>query len=326
MFHIFIKLEKESLLKLKSIIKGLSCLLLCVASIPAIYAELKDHLHDPSKKDLKGVFLIFDNVDDIKNYSKPKKYRSGADLYSIKLNISGSAQPNLKDVEYIIATAQQFVTDHKKIFFVDLRQEPHALLNDNAVSWFGFRNQVAYNLEQRLVARLSLSKTAKVYRAVDKLEDGFFIPKNYSVITIHKVVTEQRAVESLGVKYQRFVVTDHFAPEEKQVDLFVHFIKNLPRDAWVHFHCRGGKGRTTTFMVLYDIIVNAHLLPLDVILQRQYNLGGVKLSESTFNVIRKKWKEPAAKYRYGFIKKFYKYVLDPEGYNKCKWSEWLKGN
>jgi len=311
----FIKLGKESLLKLKSIIK-----LLCIASMLSmlnIYADTTD---------LKGVILIFDNINNIKNYSEPKKYRTGIVLQPIKLYVSGSAQPNLKDFEYIIAQAQQFVKNHNKIFIVDLRQEPHALLNDNAVSWFGFRNQVAYSLEQQLILQLFLAKTANVYRAVDKLEDGFFIPKNYSTVAIHKVVTEQQAVEELGVKYQRFLVADHFAPEAKQVDLFVQFIKNLPKDAWVHFHCRGGKGRTTTFMVLYDIIKNAHLLPLDDILRRQYNLGGINLSEPLVRVIRKKWKEPAAKDRYGFIKKFYKYVLDPEGYNKQNWSEWLKRN
>ena len=76
-------------------------------------------------------------------------------------------------------------------------------------------------------------------------------------------------------------------------------------------------------MVLYDIIKNAHTLALEDILQRQYDLGGTKLSKSDFQEIRKKWKEPAAKDRYWFIKNFYKYVLDPEGYSKRDWSEWV---
>ncbi len=282
-----------------------------------VYADLKD---------LKGVFLIFDSVNDpntINHYNKPKKYRSGAGLHPTKLNVSGSGQPNLRDLEYIITEAQRFIKDPNKIFIVDLRQEPHAFLNDNAVSWFGFRNQVSYNLEKQLVSELSIKKTAKIYKGIDKLEDGYFIPKNRYTITIHKVVTEQQAVESLGVRYQRFVVTDHFAPRAEQIDLFVQFIKNLPEDCWLHFHCRGGKGRTTTFMVLYDIIKNAHTLALEDILQRQYDLGGTKLSKSDFQEIRKKWKEPAAKDRYWFIKNFYKYVLDPEGYSKRDWSEWV---
>ena len=94
-----------------------------------VYADLKD---------LKGVFLIFDSVNDpntINHYNKPKKYRSGAGLHPTKLNVSGSGQPNLRDLEYIITEAQRFIKDPNKIFIVDLRQEPHAFLNDNAVSW-----------------------------------------------------------------------------------------------------------------------------------------------------------------------------------------------
>ncbi len=314
----FIKLVKENLLKLKLKSK-LWCCLLCIIGLVStsnIYADLKDP---------KNISLVYDNINNIKNYSKPKKYRNGLDLYSLQLNISGSAQPNLKDFEYIIAKAKQIVKNYNKIFLVDLRQEPHALLNDNAVSWFGFRNQVSNTLEQDLILQLSLLKTAKVCRVVDKLEDGVFMPKHCSSVAIHKVITEQQAVEGLGVKYQRFIVTDHFAPNDEQVDLFVQFMKKLPSNSWVHFHCRGGHGRTTTFMVLYDIINNAHLLSLNDILERQHNLSGTKLSTTQFKNIRKKWKEPAATARYSFIKKFYKYVLDPKGYIKCNWSEWVTG-
>lgn len=265
--------------------------------------------------------LIFDNINPNQT---PKAYRSGLDLPYAKLNISGSAQPNLNNFEYIINQAKKAAIFTNKIFIVDLRQEPHAILNNQAISWFGFRNQVPYLLEQQLINQLTINKKIKIYHSINKLPNGYFTPKNYTEVVIQKIISEEQALKELGVNYQRFLVIDHFAPSAEQIDLFIHFIKSLPLDSWIHFHCRGGKGRTTTFMALYDIIKNAPKLSLKEILKRQHTLGGTKLATIKFNLLRKKWKESSAKDRYIFLQKFYKYVIDPEGYNKYSWSEWNK--
>lgn len=277
-----------------------------------------------SLNDRKKFFLIFDNLNEVSNYTLPKKYRNAIHLTSRPLYLSGSAQPTFRDLKYIIKEAKKFVSDHNHIFIIDLRQEPHVFLNNKAISWYGFRNQVTNKLEQQLIAQLSRLKTVKIYKGINKLDEGYFIPKNYIYIPVNTIQTEQQITTKLKVKYKRFLVTDHYAPEPKQVELFIEFLKKLPPKYWLHFHCRGGKGRTTTFMVLYDIIKNANVLSLEEILNRQQYLGGIKLSTYQFKMHNKKWKEPAAKERYKFIKNFYNYVLDPKGYNFTTWSKWLK--
>lgn len=272
--------------------------------------------------------LIFDNINNFNNNHTVKKYRNGANLMP-SLNASGSAQPNPSDLKHIIHHTNSYFsgdyagTSSGKIFIIDLRKEPHAMLNEYAVSWYGFKNQVPNHLEQKLIGQLLKQKTIRVYKNIDKLPDGYFIPRGFSIIKPKHIVTEQAMVEKLGANYLRILVTDHHAPEADQVDLFINFIKNLPTHAWLHFHCRGGKGRTTAFMTMYDIIQNGKILTLDDILKRQYQLGGIKLSSINFTLNRKKWKEPAAKERYDFMQNFYEYVLDPNGYNKLSWSAWM---
>jgi protein-tyrosine phosphatase len=275
----------------------------------------------------KKTILIFDNIQNIDTQDHdaklPKKYRHGLSLQP-QLYASASAQPNKPDLQYIINQAKINLPKAKSpnIVIIDLRQEPHAFLNGLAVSWYGFRNQIAYQLEPQLIDKLQQQKTVRVYKGIDKLQDGYFIPKGFSNITISDLQTEQQVVEQLGANYFRLKVTDHHAPDNAEVDLFVEFIKRLPKNSWLHFHCRGGKGRSTTFMAMYDMILHAKKLSLEDILARQQQLGGAKLDKNKYLTERQKWKEPAIANRYQFIQKFYQYVLDPSGYNKNSWNNW----
>lgn len=298
------------MLKLQFIIRFICVALLCNSCYP---------------KNKNRVILVFDNVNSgtEKACSQPRNYRNAMLLNSLPIPISGSAQPNLQDFKYIIKEAKKYVPQ-KNIFIVDLRKEPHALLNQKAVSWYGFRNQVTNDLETKLINNLRKLKSTKVYQGINKLEEGYFIPTTYIQEPIKTITTEKKAITTLQAEYTRLLVVDHYAPEAQQVDLFLEFIKTLPPEHWVHFHCRGGKGRTSTFMVLYDIIQNASQLSLDSILNRQLNLGGSKLSKYTFTATRKQWKSSAAQNRYIFIKQFYNYVLDNQGYQKTRWSKWIQ--
>src|SRR5262245_16180145 len=56
------------------------------------------------------------------------------------------------------------------------------------------------------------------------------------------------------VQYLRIPVTDHCAPSDTAVDKLCGLRDEARKDprSWVHFHCHGGDGRTTTFLTLYD--------------------------------------------------------------------------
>lgn len=272
------------------------------------------------KNIFKNHILVFDNSI---STNIPKRYRHGANL-SPPLYVSSSAQPNLKDFEYIIQYSKKKTRakSNSRIFIIDLRQEPHAMLDGKAVSWYGLKNQVPNYYEKHLINQLKKSTNIKVYTGINKLPEGRFIPKGYIFTTNKNLLTEQQLVNQLGAKYLRLLVTDHFAPNNHEINVFVDFIKKLPKNSWVHFHCRGGRGRSTTFMAMLDIIQNSKQLTLDAIIERQKKLGGINLAKTEFSTERKKWKTDPAKQRYDFIKNFYEYVIDPNGYTKSSWLEW----
>lgn len=114
---------------------------------------------------------------------------------------------------------------------------------------------------------------------------------------------------------------DHFRPEDSDVDHFVAFYKQLPKDAWLHYHCYAGMGRTTIFFVIHDILKNAGSVSFDDIIQRQKLIGIVDLSdipEKKRNYGRKAYIE-----RYQFVAHFYDYVKENPKL-EVPYSVWVK--
>lgn len=107
------------------------------------------------------------------------------------------------------------------------------------------------------------------------------------------------------------------------INHLVSFFEKLPKDANVYFHCSHGRGRTTTFLIIYDIFKNAHQVSLKDIIERQYCLGGENASDT---VLWKKgtWSQEDLIKRKILINDFYSYMTDPEGYPKRQWSKWKK--
>ena len=68
-------------------------------------------------------------------------------------------------------------------------------------------------------------------------------------------------------------VTDDQLPKENTINDFIKFVQNTPKDSYLHFYCKAGVGRTTTFMILYDIMKNYNTVPLNDIIIRQVKLG-----------------------------------------------------
>src|SRR5439155_21647661 len=79
---------------------------------------------------------------------------------------------------------------------------------------------------------------------------------------------EHDVVQRAGASYVRITVTDHTRPLDDEVDRFVLAVRALSENAWAHFHCEAGLGRTTTFMVLFDILRNPNRVSLDNLVGR----------------------------------------------------------
>lgn len=217
------------------------------------------------------------------------------------LNISGSGQFSENGLIFL----KQAIGDKAPIIIVDLKQESHGFINGTAVSWINVKNNLNKALTKAQVLENENSKVQSI-----TINKKISVDKQ-NLVPI-KVQNEDELVESMGMLYERIPVTDKQKPTDDTVDYFVQFIKALPQNTWVHFHCEEGLGRTTVFMVMYDIMKNAKKIDFNDIMNREILIGGLNLLED--------------KNRAQFIKNFYNYALQDHDDFNTTWSQWLKNN
>lgn len=135
------------------------------------------------------------------------------------------------------------------------------------------------------------------------------------------VVSEAQEAQRHGYSYVRLPIGSKYTTSDKNIDDFVTFFYSLPQDAFVFYHCRHGKGRTSMLLVMSDIMKNAPQVGLQDIVKRQHLLGSVDLfdvnpwTKGTYAVdLLKKRKE--------FIEKFYQFVCQRKAGGIQKWSQW----
>lgn len=221
------------------------------------------------------------------------------------LNISGSAQFT-KD--QLLNLKNSINKDN--ICIVDLRQESHGMINDLAISFLnpykdlnnGFTTEQTIKAENSLLNKIKIGNTIQLYK-----HTGIFIKD----ITVDFISNESQLVTEADMQYKRFAVKDNSAPTPDIVDEFVEFIKNKPDDIHLHFHCAAGKGRTTSFMVMYQAMKNNSNLTLEQLLSYQSNIGGVNLHDNNI--------------QYNFLEDFCNYVQKNKDSNySISYSQWIK--
>jgi protein-tyrosine phosphatase len=233
------------------------------------------------------------------------------------LNISGSGALSEKGLAMI-----KEKIGSKSIIDVDLRQEDHGFVNGMGISWFGENDQANKGISRdQIIAdeKNKLNGISKDKHVVfDKLPKGKSINTISEINNPESVQTEEELAKSLGMNYLRITVTDHEKPLDDQVDLFVGLVKNLQQDTWLHFHCRGGAGRTTTFMAMYDMMHNAKNVSFEDIMKRQTLIGGSDLLKGE--------DQDESQDRSNFMEEFYNYCKDDKDEFQTSWSEWIKSN
>ena len=245
--------------------------------------------------------------------------RAGLD----ELKASASGQPSVAALSTLREKilAQQF---DAKIIVVDLRQESHGFANSIPVSWYVEHNaanagktdaEVEADEFERLKNLRGVETTFKPLGNADK--------QTFKPVTIvpRFMQTEREACEQLGVEYKRFAAADMQFPAPEIVDEFITFVATLPEKSWLHFHCQAGHGRTTTFLVMYDIMRNPEL-SLEEICRRQYLLGGSNLLVEPEG---DDWYARMSRDRAKKIRLFYEFVQGTRSEQiGLQWSEWLK--
>lgn len=253
------------------------------------------------------------------NESLPRNFRrtstqihlTKTEKFSLKgldrLNISGSQQFSEKNLPILLKE----INTSKPITVVDLRQESHGFINGLPVSWGNLNNDVNKGLsrdeviekETKELNSIPLNTPVTVYKA----------PNNSMIPT--KVFNEDTLVTSKNLSYIRIPVTDLGLPTDDMVDYFLETYKNLPKDSWIHFHCKEGIGRTTTFMIMYDMLKNYNEVSATDIIDRQLLLS--KFNEVTI-------RDFYTPDRYKFLLNFYNYCKENGDSFNVSWSKWSK--
>lgn len=276
-------------------------------------------IQEPYCKSRSNKLRLVINSDNAKEL--PDNFRKTIDLANFKdnkvINLNGLANLNASASSQFsengLVFLKQSIGHAMPIIIVDLRQESHGFINGVAISWVDNHNKANKGLTKEAV--LTDENTRLQGILLNKpiyIGDITLIPK--------KLENEKRLVQSYDMSYMRIPVTDNEIPNNDMVDYFIKFVNSLLPNTWLHFHCKAGVGRTTTFIVMYDMMKNAKNVSLQDIMNRQVLLGGKNLLRDEQLLINRS--EQRAK----LIKRFYRYCVENNDNFKTTWSQWIRQN
>lgn len=254
----------------------ISSLLICSLLSPLTPHKISALINEPNnniQKSSTQVYLVRDN----NTYDVlPSKFRKSSDLQTIanndeinitgleSLNISGSQQFSKMNLPILLKA----IDTKLPIIIFDLRQESHGFINGIPISFANEKNNANEGLSNSEVIKKEKSQ-------LDSINIG--VPISFhndpnQTITPKEVFDEQTLVTSNNLGYKRVFATDEVLPSPEVIDSFVSIIKDLKEENWLHFHCKEGIGRTTSFMIFYDMMKNYNDVSAEDIINRQINL------------------------------------------------------
>ncbi|GKX66685.1 fused DSP-PTPase phosphatase/NAD kinase-like protein [Inconstantimicrobium mannanitabidum] len=295
-------------------------LILYILVLPFVFllsANANNYVMLANSSNSDEIQLILDNV----HYDKlPNHFRTTSNLAKLKnsnfnlaglneLNISGSQQFSKNNLSILLKN----IGTNLPITIIDLRQESHGFINEFPVSWENKRDNANTGLS---VSQITMRERS-LLKDIPLNQPLTFTNKPEVTVIPKTTFDEQDLVKENNLSYLRLPVTDYELPTNQAIDYFTQFVKKHPRNTWIHFHCKEGVGRTTTFMIMYDIMKNCNLATLDEIIQRQTSLPSFDTS-TIENFSKSNNKD--------FFSKFYFYCKANGKDLNPSWSNWLKLN
>jgi hypothetical protein len=248
----------------------------------------------------------------------PLPSRAGLDT----LRASGSAQFTAPQLPAIVERVG------RPLIVVDLRQESHGFLDGQAVSWYAMHDQAnvvrslvdVQQSERRRLEALTGPDPVTALVIKSRSDSGTIHDADEIMLGAYAALTEQQLTRSLGLGYFRISATDFLPPTPENVDRFISFAASLPPETWLHFHCHGGDGRTTTFLAVWDMMHNAGSVSADDIVRRHALIGPEDLDRVG---TPESWTYPFRIERAAFIRRFHEYAREqaPTGF-VVPWSSW----
>lgn len=261
----------------------------------------------------------------------PVRFRIISPSDSVKFSSGGIFTKN----QFKSALNKIKIFDKKNIYIIDLLKEYHGFIDYecNAVP-FSFRakhNTVNFGINYHEVEKFENHITSvmnnKYHNSVNILSrfstSEAAIENIYQSITIKNphFLTEKQLVESFSdektnLLYKRIPCVDHSAPSIEGIIDFSYFIQNKfnSETDWLHIHCHGGKGRSTSFSLIFDILMRVknselHNISFSDLLTVHHKSGGKDLHVSNEDEI---WKLKLTEDRYKLLYKIYNVLVTIE--------------
>jgi len=283
--------------------------------------------------------LVKDISDKALKANLPKTFRIDS-----RNQASASAQLTKEHLDHVLKEIGRSDCP-ETVTVVDLRQESHGFANGIPFSWYRCKNLINFGKTR---SGAMFSETEALENLQHNIDNGLFPTISLHEIRVKllgsiysaeelilqepvKIESEEQVCTSLGVNYARFPVVDHHNPDEIVADAFVRFVTTLfvpdskdseesssnspKKQQWLHFHCKGGRGRSTSFISMFSMLL--HYLRIDNDLKvmtvedfigTQHTIGGSDLFKPP-RCKNKQWKMAAFKNRERFLRYFYEYCV-----------------
>ncbi|OPJ55674.1 fused DSP-PTPase phosphatase/NAD kinase-like protein [Clostridium oryzae] len=267
----------------------------------------QNHLYNQSEMllDSSTYNILPNNFRKTSDLTLLKKYGGLNQSGLYRLNISGSAQFSKQN---LLSLLKNINTPLNKVV-VDLREEPHCFINGIPASWSNLRKDKNITVTSN---QILADEATEINNIKLKIPINFCNNNTLSIVP-HSIKNEQSLAKSRKLSYIRIPVSEDRVPTDDIVDSFVKHIKQQPVDIWLHFHCRDGVSRTTTFMIMYDMMKNYNKVPADDIIKRQLILGNFN------NAQIKSFSDQKV---CTFLNNFYKYCNQAGNSFSISWSQW----
>ncbi len=249
-----------------------------------------------------------------------------------KLLVSGSSQYTKNGLSLLLEKLKKRAS---KVVIVDLRPDDHIFVNGLNVCSFETKDVLlkAKSVEQIKQSKTALKLLIKAQKGIElhaidtKYPRSTFDERLTLVLTPKTVETPEELVKSLGAEYL-LIGNNRFSDiSDENVDQFISYFCKMPEDTWYHFHCKKGKSRTTLFMTILDLMVNADILSLEEIMHRQKLMGGSDLLDVTPKDAGWQNEKAFKKDWIVFLKRFHKYAKENKASHFAKtWSNWSSEN
>ncbi len=253
-----------------SFVPGPPAAITVAQSTVASPAEAARHVEARSQANLSsGRMLKYDHYPTLQNGSL--EVVPGAPNFRgvAGTSIYGVAQPTVDGLRSVL---KRLGADHQKVVWTTMREEPALYIQGRSVTLRELAHPFA-NLEQpgRTPAQVEAQEEALKAEVLKEaaahggrilLHEGDprwkgearWVSVDAASLQTPLEVFQQMAREGFQVDYARIPVTDEKVPEEADFDALVARLKGVSDDTPRVMNCHAGRGRTTTAMVIADLM------------------------------------------------------------------------